>query len=380
MRLTLEEQAILEGVDGSGKALALKIVVEAGRFLGASDLIPITSSHIDGCIYYGDAGVHFVERLVELGAKASVPATLNVGALDLLHPELVRSDAYHHEMSKRLMDAHTAMGCLPTWTCAPYQAGHRPGFGEQVAWGESNAVAFCNSVLGARTNRYGDLLDICCAIAARAPNYGLHKTENRRALLELDCTALSKSLKRENAFYPVLGALLGERAGESVGLISGLPSEIPEDNLKALGAAAASRGAVGLFHVEGVTPEAATRAQALQGKEPEDKILVTADMIAVTRDGLSTAKGEDLDCIALGSPHFSFAEFGALGPLLKGRRLKVPFYVCTSRATLDQLEAAGLDKNLEEAGVTLVIDTCVVVTPILAKSGKRIRTTLRTRA
>ena len=369
MDLTLEEQQVLQGASGPAGALALRIVADTAKLLGASRLVPIESAHIDGCLYHGDAGVAFAERLVGLGARTAVPATLNVGALDLMHPELVQDDPHHRAMSRRLMEAYTAMGCLPTWTCAPYQAGHRPTAGQQVAWAESNAVVFCNSVLGARTNRYGDFLDIACAISGRAPLSGLHVTENRRAVLEIDCRELSCELKGTEAFYPVLGAILGREAGGEVAVISGLPSDVAEDCLKALGAAAAAKGAVGLFHIVGVTPEAPSLEAACQGKPPERRIALSADMIRRARDSLTTSKDDAIDCVALGSPHFSLAEFNALLPLLKGRTLKVPFYVCTSRATVDSLERQRLLSPLQDAGVTLVVDTCVVVTPVLAGSG-----------
>jgi predicted aconitase len=372
--LTLEEQETLEESKGPAEALALRIVVDTAKLLGADRLVPIESAHIDGCLYHGDAGVAFAERLVGLGARAAVPATLNVGALDLMHPELVRGDPHHRAMSKRLMAAYTAMGCLPTWTCAPYQAGHRPSLGQQVAWAESNAVVFCNSVLGARTNRYGDFLDIACAISGRAPYSGLHVTENRRAVLEIDCRRLSDELKATEAFFPVLGAILGREAGGAVAVISGLPVDIPEDYLKALGAAAAARGAVGLFHIIGVTPEAPSLEVACQGVPPEHRIVLTADMVRSARDSLTTSKDDSIDCVALGSPHFSFAEFETLLPLLEGRALKVPFYVCTGRATVESLERQGLVASLQEAGVTLVVDTCVVVTPILSGSGRVLMT------
>ena len=151
--LTDAERETASRDDAAG--LALRVVAEAARLLGAERLIPITSAHIDGCLYHGDAGVAFAERLVEGGGRVAVPTTLNVGALDLLHPDRVQTTPARRAAARRQMAAYTELGCRPTWTCAPYQAGHRPAVGEDVAWGESNAVAFCNSVLGARTNRYG---------------------------------------------------------------------------------------------------------------------------------------------------------------------------------------------------------------------------------
>ena len=173
--------------------MAMRIVAETARLMGAERLIPIESAHIDGALYHGDSGTLFAERLVAGGAKTSVRATLNVGAIDLTGCSRNRLPPHELEMAKRMMTAYRQLGCEPTWTCAPYQAGHRPRFGSQVAWGESNAVAFCNSVLGARTNRYGDFLDIACAISGRAPDYGLHRTENRRATVVFDVSHVDQT-------------------------------------------------------------------------------------------------------------------------------------------------------------------------------------------
>lgn len=370
MLLDEEEQAILAGETGDGAAMALRIVVETGRLLGADRLIPVTSAHIDGCLYHGDSGVLFAERLVELGATVKVKATLNVGALDLLHPRRVRLDLKRREMALRLMRAYEGLGCTPTWTCSPYQAGHRPPTGQDVAWGESNAVVFCNSVLGARTNRYGDFLDIACAIVGRAPNYGLHLPENRHARLLVDASGLPERLRDLDAFWPALGAWLGRTAGERVAAIDGLTLQANEDRLKALGAASASFGAVGLFHVVGVTPEAATRDDAFGGEPPETIIRLTPAMIREARSWLSTTGGDHVDAIAVGSPHLSIAEMEQILTLLDGRRVRLPFYAHTGRHTLRALATSGKTAALEAAGVTIVADTCIVVTPILpAESG-----------
>ena len=186
MALTGDEQAMLAGRDGAGIATAMRLVTDMGRLLGADRLVPVASAHIDGCLYHGDSGTLFAEHLVAQGARVAVASTTNVGALDLRRPGNVRLAEPNRDMALRLMRAYEALGCKPSWTCAPYQAGHRPAVGSDVAWGESNAVVFCNSVLGARTNRYGDFLDIACAIAGRAPRYGLHVPDNRRAAVVVD--------------------------------------------------------------------------------------------------------------------------------------------------------------------------------------------------
>ena len=184
MFLSDEEKAVLAGTLGTeGDRMAMEVVAESARMLGASRLIGVGSAHIDGCLYHGTSGVLYCERLAAAGARVKVPATTNVGALNLLKPDQSRLPDAQRKMAYRLMVAHERMGCRPSWTCAPYQAGARPGLGQQVAWGESNAVAFANTVLGARTNRYGDFLDIACAITGKAPYCGLHDPANRRARL-----------------------------------------------------------------------------------------------------------------------------------------------------------------------------------------------------
>jgi len=364
LTLSAEEQAIAAGQDGA--AMAMRIVAESARLLGAPRLIPIASAHIDGALYHGDSGTLFAERLVEGGARVAVRSTLNVGALDLMGCSRIRLGEPQRGMARRMMEAYRKLGCEQSWTCAPYQAGHRPAQGTDVAWGESNAVVFCNSVLGSRTNRYGDFLDIACAITGRAPDYGLHRPENRRARLVFDVSGLSPSFLASEIAWPVLGSLYGREVGNAVGVVTGIAAHPGEDALKAFGAAAASSGAVGLFHIAGVTPEAPDADTILAGREPEAVVQVTPDMIATARARLSTAtQAKAIDAVAIGSPHLSPAEFDLLERLIAGRRLAVPLYACTGRHALAALEQNGQRKALEASGVIIVADTCVVVTPIM---------------
>ncbi|HLR83639.1 MAG TPA: aconitase X, partial [Nocardioidaceae bacterium] len=213
MRLTSYEQAMLDGEHGPGAAMAMRVVTGLARASGAERLVEISSAHIDGCLYHGRAGVDFAERLVELGARTRVPATLNVGSLDLLHPGMVRTESSDERTTaagaRRLADAYAALGARSTWTCAPYQADSRPEYGEHIAWAESNAIAFANSVLGARTDRYGDFLDVCAAITGRAPYAGLHLDANRRGEVVFDCGALGSDALDLDLTYPLLGYLAG---------------------------------------------------------------------------------------------------------------------------------------------------------------------------
>ncbi|WP_292326814.1 aconitase X catalytic domain-containing protein [Mesorhizobium sp.] len=362
--MSAEEQAIAAGRDGTG--MAMRIFAESARLLDAPRLIPIASTHIDGALYHGDSGTLFAERLVEGGARVAVRSTLNVGALDLMGCSRIRLEEPQRGMARRMMEAYRKLGCEQSWTCAPYQAGHRPAQGSDVAWGESNAVVFCNSVLGARTNRYGDFLDIACAITGRAPDYGLHRPDNRRARLVFDVSGLSPSFLVSEIAWPVLGSLYGREVGNAVGVVTGVARHPGEDALKAFGAAAASSGAVGLFHIAGVTPEAPDAETILAGAAPETVIRVTPEMAANARAGLSTAAApKTIDAVAIGSPHLSLAEFDMLERLIAGRRLGVPIYACTGRYALSGLEQGGRRKALEASGVVIVADTCVVVTPIM---------------
>jgi len=366
LKLSDHERGILSGTTGTvGERMAMEIVVESARMMGADRLVPIVSSHIDGCLYHGDAGVLFCERLADEGARVTVPATTNVASLNLLKADQVTLPGPQREMACRLMEAHRRMGCAPTWTCAPYQMRARPATGQQVAWGESNAVAFANTVLGARTNRYGDFLDLACAITGRAPFYGFHCTENRAARLLFDVSGLPDPLLREDAFFAVLGALVGRIAGDAVSVISGIPGPVREDKLKSFCAAAAATGAVALTHIAGMTPEAPDMAAALHGRTPEETVPVTRELIADARDRLSMAGRGPVDCVALGSPHFSGDECRAVLGLAAGREFLVPVYVCLGRHTFDGLQADGTCEALQALGVEFVVDTCVVVTAIL---------------
>ena len=363
MHLSSTDQEMLSGASGLGTQVAMELLVASGEAVAADSFIDISSAHIDGCLYHGQAGLDFATRLVELSGRVKVPSTLNVSSLDLLHPDLYRGSQEEADKSRRLMDAYEQLGCVPTWTCAPYQLAERPGLGEQIAWGESNAIVFANSVLGARTNRYGDFLDICCALTGRAPHVGLHTTEGRRATLHV-VLDISDNMLDHDLLYPVLGHVLGLVADTRVPVITGLDARASEDRLKALGAASASSGAVGLFHAVGVTPEAASLAEACQGRKPDRSIVVDTERLREAHAQLSRNAGR-LAAVSVGTPHFSLSEIAHLAKIASGRRSQVPFYINTSRDALSQAEKAGLTGSIDEFGATFVTDTCTYITPIM---------------
>src|SRR5215213_6519595 len=216
MQLSDRDRAMVEGAHGPAPQLAMRILVRMAGVFGADALMDISQAHIDSTIYLGDATLEFAERLASLGAKVAVPTSLNVSGVDecgwkdwAVSPEWAAKAA-------RQMLAYESMGAVPTWTCAPYQTHMRPVFGQQIAWGESNAIAFANSVIGARTERYPDLFDICCAITGRVPAVGLHLTEHRAGQMLLRLAGVPERLQQGDDFYPVLGNLIGKAVLDKV--------------------------------------------------------------------------------------------------------------------------------------------------------------------
>ncbi len=262
MILTSRDQALLSGELGPASAMAMRIVTRMGAIARAPRLIDVSHAHIDSSIYVGDAGLEFAERLAGLGAQVVVPSSLNVSGVDEHHWQEWPVAPEWASKAHRQMVAYRAMGCTETWTCAPYQTTARPSFGQQIAWGESNAIVFANSVIGARTERYPDLYDICAAITGRVPEVGLHTDDGRRGEILITLTGVPQRLQERDEFYPVLGFLLGRLAEDHIPVVEGLTVRPTDDQLKSLGASAASSGAVALFHLVGITPEALYRELA----------------------------------------------------------------------------------------------------------------------
>jgi predicted aconitase len=354
----------------------MSIVVQMGKVFGATQLMDITAAHIDSTIYIGEANLDFAERLADLGARVAVPTTLNVSGLDEHHWREWPVAPHWARNAHRQMVAYQSMGCVPTWTCAPYQTEMKPSFGQQIAWGESNAIVFANSVLGARTERYPDLLDVCCAITGRVPEVGLHLTQNRAGDVLMRLTDVPLPVQKDDSFYPVLGHLMGKIAQDRIPVVTDLEASPTQDQLKALGAAAASSGAVALFHIVGVTPEAPTQETAFQGRQPSQTVRVTMDTLRSARRELSTAVGDQLDMVVLGSPHFSLAEFRQLAPFLIGKQVhpKVKFLVTSSRAMTLLARQAGFLESLEDFGGKVTVDTCILATPMLPPEIKTLMT------
>ncbi len=367
LRLNAEDRAQLEGAGGQARRMAMSILVRMAEVSGAETLMDISAAHIDSTIYTGEATMEFAERLAGLGARVCVPTTLNVSGVDEHGWQSWAVPPEWAVKARRQMIAYQSMGAVPTWTCAPYQTDLKPKFGQQIAWGESNAICFANTVIGARTERYPDLMDICAAITGRVPATGLHLTEHRAGQVLLQLTNVPRRVQEADEFYPILGLLLGRIAGDRIPVVTGLEVQPGEDQMKALCAASASSGAVALIHLVGITPEAPTLEAAFQARAPQQTFSLTmADLRAMRRE-MTTAAGAKLDLVVLGSPHFSLAEFQQLAPLLVGRKRHpdVQFLVTSSRLMSSLAGQSGSLAPLLEFGGQVTVDTCILATPML---------------
>jgi predicted aconitase len=362
-RLSDDETGMLAGASGPGAALSMRVILAAARIQGAGRLIPIASAHVDSCLYHGPSSLDFARALLSGGGRVRVPTTLNVGGLDRSRPDLFAGPASHGEAARQLMDSYVEMGCQPTFTCAPYQLPGRPAPGTDVAWAESNAIVFGNSMIGLRTNRYGDLIDICAAITGRVPHAGLHIPENRaaRALFTVGHDALARV--DADLLPALLGHHIGRRTGTLIPVLDGLHAvPITEDWGKAFGAAAASSGGVAMFHILGATPEAPDLATATQGNIPVLTERITgADLIAAHRQLTTGTPGERLGGVSIGTPHLSARQLRSVAAQLAGREVRVPTYATTSRSVIAAEPAAA--EELEASGVTIIRDTCTYFQP-----------------
>ena len=376
IRLTEHDRALLDGRHGKAAQMAMQIVLRMAELQGADHLVDVTQAHIDGCIYTGPASLRFAEQLVQWGAKVRVPTTLNSISVDQRRWRELGIDPALGEPASALGDAYMAMGAQLSFTCAPYLLDTAPKAGEQIVWAESNAVVYANSVLGARTLKYPDYLDICIALTGRAPLIGCHLDAQRKARLQIELPALGEL---DDAFYPLLGYHIGALAGSRVPLVLGLEKRKPSlDDLKAFGAAFATTSAAPLFHIAGVTPEAIDPAQVLDADTciPVEKIRLK-DLLSSWRE-LNSARDNRVDVVSLGNPHFSLSEFAHLARLCQGRQRHpdVVLAITCGRAVLEQAREAGHIAVIEAFGATLVTDTCwcMLGEPVIPLAAKTLMT------
>jgi predicted aconitase len=377
LHLSDSDRALLDGAAGEAMRFAMQVVVRAARIMAAPHLIDARFAHIDACHYYGRAHLDFAQFFVDRGARFKIPAWTNTLTVSLM-PSDVRegADPVVLTESRELAGLYVKLGCRPVWTCAPYQLPGGPGLGDHIIVGESNAVAYYNSAVGARTNKYGDFLDVCAGLTGRVPFAGLHTDEGRRARVCFDIAGLPEALRRSELFCHVLGHLMGRQAGSRVPVITGLPLETPPDSLKAIAAAGAASGGIAMYHAVGVTPEAPTLEAATGGQDLDETITVTPEMLVAARDSLSSVASGPVSMVALGTPHFSLTEFGRAAALIEGRKVSpnVALYISTSRFVAELAANKGWAQVLERAGVTILVDTCTYFAPAVRAAKGRVMT------
>lgn len=369
--LTEEDERILAGAYGEGSRTAMRIVLEAARLEGAAELVDVGLGHVDGCFYQGPASLAFAQRLAATGSTVRVPTTTNAILVDRRRWRDLGVSPDVGEPSELMADALVTLGVQPSYTCAPYLLATRPAFAQQIVWAESNAVVYANSVLGARTMKYPDYLDLLVALTGRAPATSTHLPLARRATVRIDVDVPAALV--DDAFWPALGYHVGAVATHEIPVLTGLSDARPtDDDLKAFGAAFATTSAAPMFHVAGVTPEAGTVEEATGGVAVP---VVAVDRTALGRtwDELSSATAERVDLVSLGNPHFSLTECAALADLCDGRRIAdgVRLVVTCGRDVFERATAAGFVARVEAFGGTFLNDTCwcFIGAPVVPDAG-----------
>ena len=356
MFLTKEEQEMCDGEYGETIRKSMDILVALGDIYGASGLVDITSAQVSGVSYktIGDAGLEYLQDLARDGSgKATINASLNPPGTDLDNWEELGFPRDFAIKQNEIVDAYADLGISKTCTCTPYLVGNVPRFRDHVSWSESSAVAYVNSVIGARTNREGGPAALAAAIVGKTPLYGFHLDENRKANL-----VVNVSTELKGADFGALGYIIGKVVGGGVPYFK-LQNVPNNNNLKTLGAALASSGSVALYHMENITPE-----YELAGEEDVEDIMFISDKeIAETRESLSTTDRE-IDLVCLGCPHASLEEIKEVASVVQGKTIKNKLWICTSVSVKATADRMGYTQIIESAGGNVVCDTCMVVAPI----------------
>lgn len=361
MELSSAEEKLLRGEGGEAKRFAMEIVSAVGDAVGADSLVPIKSAHV--LAHYSslhDAGVDVLERFAESEGKFAVPTSVDPASIDLQQWRSFGIPEEYARQQFRLCDAYAKLGGMRCWTCVQYQVCNFPKAGEAVAWAESSAVVFANSVLGARSNKITAGMDVACAILGLTPRFGMLEDEKRvaRIAFKLQAGALDDLDYRSVGFY------IGRKAGSRVPALLGLPSGITSDEIKHLGAAAAAAGPVTMVHLPGVTPGTKTLADATNGGAVETMDITRSELEQVQSDLNQTEEFPDL--VAFGVPHLSVNELGLLSKMLEGRKLKqgVRMYAYTSAQAFDMAERTGILEGIEAAGARVSHSTDAEISPL----------------
>ena len=360
MYLTSEEQQMLSGEHSRATQKAMEILAALGTIYEAERMVPVTSVQIAGVSFdnLGEAGLEFLSEMAAGGGKARVLTTLNPAGMDIENWQALGIDPDFARNQERVIDAYAEMGVVTTCSCTPYLFGNLPHFGEHIAWAESSAVCYANSVLGARTNREGGPSALAAALTGRTPAYGFHLDENRRPGLTVRIEASLTDTRDFGALGVSVGRAIESRQVKAIPYLRGIPA-VTVDQLKSLCASLATYGGLAMFHMEGVTPESAQHS-------PPDETLVIgqADLDKAIRSLDAFPSDEEVDFVSLGCPHLSIHEIQRIAELLQGKRVHKTFWITTSRPVKRIADQMGYTATIEAAGAIFAVDTCCVVAPI----------------
>ena len=362
MKLTPEEQAMLDGQQGRAVQKSMQILTALGTIYGAERLLPVSSVQIAGVSYdnLGEAGLQFLTEMAAGGGQARVLTTLNPAGMDTENWESLGISPEFAEKQQRVIEAFAHMGVVTTCTCTPYLVGNLPRYGEHIAWSESSAVCYANAVLGARSNREGGPSALAAALTGRTPAYGCHLEAARRPSLSVEVQAqVTQTFE-----FGALGKAIGEQieaglsaSGKIVPYIRGLPGASLE-GLKSFCASLATYGGAALFHMEGITPEAALHTP------PAETITITQVDLEAAASALNDAAPEEVDFVSLGCPHLTLPEVRRIAELLQGQQVKREFWITTARPVKQMADRMGYTQIIQAAGAKIAADTCCVVAPI----------------
>jgi predicted aconitase len=368
MRLTPEEQDMLEGRQGSAVQKAMQILVALGTIYGAERLIPVASVQVAGVSYdnLGEAGLQFLAEMAAGGGRARVLTTLNPAGMDVENWESLGISPQFAENQGRVLAAFARMGMLTTCTCTPYLTGNLPHFGEHLAWAESSAVCFANSVIGARSNREGGPSALAAALTGRTPEYGYHLNRNRLPALTVEVLARLEQAGPASYLFGALGRAIGVRLEGRAGqpaerhrpiYLCGIKSASLED-LKSFCASLATYAGAALFHMQGITPEAAAILP------PAARLVIDQKDLDQACADLNDAGPGEVDFVSLGCPHLTIGEIARLADLLAGKKVRREFWITTARSTKLMADRMGFTQVIEDSGAKFAADTCCVVAPI----------------
>jgi len=351
MKLTKQEEQMLNGKMGNAVRKSMEILVALGEIYGADRLIDVASVQVAGVSYdnLGDAGLEFLADLAKDG-QVKVLTTLNPAGMDLENWKVLGISEDFAKKQAQVIEAFSKMGIVTTCTCTPYLIGNLPRFGDHIAWSESSAVAFANSVLGAKTNREGGPSALAAALTGKTPNYGMHLDANRQAQITVEV----KAKLRDTSEFGALGHVIGNRIKNKIPFITGV-KQADIDQLKSFSASIATYGGTALYHIKGITPN--------KTKKPKEKITVTQEDIESALKAMNDP-GDEVDFVSLGCPHASIKELRQIANLLKGKKVKVETWIATARPTKKIADTMGYTKMIEDSGAKFACDTCMVVAPL----------------